>query len=571
MESLADRFGVQLETEDEDPGAAARRQRRERLHSLLDRVDHLLLALPVGGGRGAGRARLPAGARPDRGDAQGVPGRLRAQRLGPDAAAPRGRAGYTDEELLAAGLAQRSRNRPGSVYDRFRERIMFPAVDARGRVHGFGARRDAREPGRRRSTSTPPTASSTTSARSCSGSTWRARPPPRPGRMILVEGYTDVLALHQAGIRNAVGIMGTSLTEEQVRELERVVQGAGAVPRRRPGRPGGDAARLAPGRRARPGAARGPAARGHRPRRPDRARRGRGAAHAGARARRRSSSSTSSGSSSAPTPRSAEGRDRALAELRPVLNELPRQRPARRAGAPGRRAPGADRGPAGHAAGSGGSAGGLAPASRPAGQRAGPRRRAGGGRGGRRAGPGGARRAPLPGAVPGGARRRAPRLLARDRRRRAAHQHGAAPRRAPPGRALARAAGRPARRRRGVRPHRSAAWSSSPAASRTPAPTAWSTPASSSSSTAWSARSSAPGPTGAGTSDLAHRARGGARRDAGRRWRGSRRPSELARGGVDERGVMSRVSTRLQRFSVRPTCEHMFLVDRMARETGWIE
>jgi DNA primase len=42
--------------------------------------------------------------------------------------------------------------------------------------------------------------------------------------MILVEGYTDVLALHQAGLRNAVGIMGTALTEEQVRELERIVR-----------------------------------------------------------------------------------------------------------------------------------------------------------------------------------------------------------------------------------------------------------------------------------------------------------------------------------------------------------
>jgi DNA primase len=41
--------------------------------------------------------------------------------------------------------------------------------------------------------------------------------------MVLVEGYTDVLALHQAGLSNAVGVMGTSLTEEQVAELERVV------------------------------------------------------------------------------------------------------------------------------------------------------------------------------------------------------------------------------------------------------------------------------------------------------------------------------------------------------------
>src|SRR5206468_4962149 len=46
----------------------------------------------------------------------------------------------------------------------------------------------------------------------------------RNGRMILVEGYTDVLALHQAGLRNAVGIMGTALTEEQAGELERVVK-----------------------------------------------------------------------------------------------------------------------------------------------------------------------------------------------------------------------------------------------------------------------------------------------------------------------------------------------------------
>ena len=41
--------------------------------------------------------------------------------------------------------------------------------------------------------------------------------------MILVEGYTDVLALHQAGLRNAVGIMGTSFTDEQATELERTV------------------------------------------------------------------------------------------------------------------------------------------------------------------------------------------------------------------------------------------------------------------------------------------------------------------------------------------------------------
>ena len=52
----------------------------------------------------------------------------------------RGRAGFSEEELLAAGLAQRSHVNPDQVYDRFRERIMFPSADARGRVLGFGAR-----------------------------------------------------------------------------------------------------------------------------------------------------------------------------------------------------------------------------------------------------------------------------------------------------------------------------------------------------------------------------------------------------------------------------------------------
>ena len=128
-----------------------------------------------------GRRARPAPAREyllgrglDRGDAAGVPGRLRAERLGPDPARlarrrvqRRGAAGGR----ARAALAQRA---PASVYDRFRERIMFPAADARGRVLGFGARamRDNQRP------EVPqhrPTASSTTSARSCSGSTSRAR------------------------------------------------------------------------------------------------------------------------------------------------------------------------------------------------------------------------------------------------------------------------------------------------------------------------------------------------------------------------------------------------------------
>jgi DNA primase len=222
MESLADRFGVGLETEAEDPEAATRRQRRERLHSLLDRTA-TYYSRYLWEAREAGDARAYLLGRGLEEEA------LKEFRVGyaPSAwdrilLASR-RAGYSDDELLAVGLAQRSRDRPGSIYDRFRGRIMFPAVDARGRVHGFGARR-------MRENQHGPKYLNTSD-----GELYHKREvlfgidlaraaAARAGRMILVEGYTDVLALHQAGIRNAVGIMGTSLTEEQVVELERTVK-----------------------------------------------------------------------------------------------------------------------------------------------------------------------------------------------------------------------------------------------------------------------------------------------------------------------------------------------------------
>ncbi|HUO72814.1 MAG TPA: DNA primase [Solirubrobacteraceae bacterium] len=221
MEALADRFGVTLETEDEDPAAASRRARNERLYTLLGRTAtyyarYLWESREAGAARGylLGRGlteetlrEFKVGYAPSAWDRI-----LRASR----------EAGFTEQELLDAGLIQRSKTRPGQVYDRFRERIMFPAVDARGRTRGFGARA-MRE-------NQPPKYLNTSD-----GAVYHKRsqlfgidlaraPSAGAGRMILVEGYTDVLALHQAGLRNTVGIMGTALTEEQVRELERIVK-----------------------------------------------------------------------------------------------------------------------------------------------------------------------------------------------------------------------------------------------------------------------------------------------------------------------------------------------------------
>ena len=221
LESLADRFGVSLEKHDEDPAAAARRQRRARLQELLGRAATYYTrylwesteAADARGyllGRGLTEETLRAfrvGYAPSRWDRI-----LLASR----------QAGYSDEELLSCGLVRRSRDRPGQVYDFFRSRIMFPTADARGRLLGFGAR--TMQESEREPKYINTAANELYNKRSVLYGIDRARASAaKAGRAILVEGYTDVLALGQAGIENVVGVMGTSFTEEQATELQRLV------------------------------------------------------------------------------------------------------------------------------------------------------------------------------------------------------------------------------------------------------------------------------------------------------------------------------------------------------------
>jgi DNA primase len=219
LELLADRYGIELEREQEDPRAAERRRRRERLLSLLERTaGYYVRCLWETPEAGPAREYLEG-----RGLTEET---LRAFRVGyaPSAwdrvlLASR-RAGFSEEELLATGLAQRSRTRAGSLYDRFRERIMFPLSDARGRVLGFGARslRENQKPKYLNS----PEGELYHKGRQVFGADLARAEAARAGAVIAVEGYTDVLALHQAGLANAVAIMGTALTEEQVAELSRL-------------------------------------------------------------------------------------------------------------------------------------------------------------------------------------------------------------------------------------------------------------------------------------------------------------------------------------------------------------
>lgn len=221
MESLAERFGVTLEVADEDPLARARRERRERLHKLLDRAA-AYYARYLWEAREAEPARAYLAAR---GLQEAT---LKAYRVGYAPSAwdrlllVARQAGFSEDELLATGMAQRSKQQRGSIYDRFRERIMFPLADARGRVVGFGARamRDNQ----------PPKYLNTSEGEvfhkgsQLFGIDLARKAAARAGSVVLAEGYTDVLALHQAGVENAVGIMGTSFTDEQASELERTAR-----------------------------------------------------------------------------------------------------------------------------------------------------------------------------------------------------------------------------------------------------------------------------------------------------------------------------------------------------------
>lgn len=122
--------------------------------------------------------------------------------------------GYTKTDLLAAGLVVS--NQKGRVYDKFRNRLMFPVIDVRGDVVAFGGRvLDKSEPKYMNTTETI-----VYSKRRNLYGINLAKKTKRPN-FILCEGNIDVITLHQAGFDNAVASMGTALTTEQTKILSR--------------------------------------------------------------------------------------------------------------------------------------------------------------------------------------------------------------------------------------------------------------------------------------------------------------------------------------------------------------
>ncbi len=119
--------------------------------------------------------------------------------------------GFSDEELVAGFLAKRSQ-KTGNLFDLYRNRVIFPIIDTQGNIVAFGGRvMDGSEPKYLNSSDTAAFKKSrhlfalNFARKSCAE------------RMILCEGYMDVISLHEAGFENAVATLGTAITSEQAR------------------------------------------------------------------------------------------------------------------------------------------------------------------------------------------------------------------------------------------------------------------------------------------------------------------------------------------------------------------
>ncbi len=216
LELVAQRSGVTLELEAEPAGAVKARRSRESQLATVDRAAAFYAA----------HLWSPAGRRvlaylASRGLEEPI---LREFRVGvapdlPDGLiTAAGRGGVSTVDLGRAGLTIEEGT--GVARDRFRNRIMFPVSDWSGKVVGFGARR-LRETDRAKYVNSP--ASELFRKKELLfGATQARKHAAHEQTSVFVEGYIDVLALHQADVRNTVAPMGTSVTEVQIAVLRRL-------------------------------------------------------------------------------------------------------------------------------------------------------------------------------------------------------------------------------------------------------------------------------------------------------------------------------------------------------------
>lgn len=131
--------------------------------------------------------------------------------------------GFNEDFILKTGLC--IRNEQGKTYDRFRNRVIFPIHTISGKVVGFGGRvLDSRTKGVQVKYQNSPESAIYSKKRELYGLYQAKQAIVRNELCYLVEGYTDVMAMHQQGVENVVASSGTALTEEQIRAIHRFTE-----------------------------------------------------------------------------------------------------------------------------------------------------------------------------------------------------------------------------------------------------------------------------------------------------------------------------------------------------------
>ena len=213
VRALAKRAGMTVPEDEQYQSRYRAQERLWALHKEAARFFHAQLYAPVGAaaleyarGRGMPKSVLTTfgiGYAPNTWDAM-----VKAMRA----------KGYTDQELIDSGLVTVSKKN-GNLFDRFRDRLMFPIIDVRGNVIGFGGRiMNNDDPNAAKYLNSPETMIFNKRKNLFALNLAKKS---KLGYLILVEGYMDAIALHQYGFDCAVASLGTSLTEEHAALLTR--------------------------------------------------------------------------------------------------------------------------------------------------------------------------------------------------------------------------------------------------------------------------------------------------------------------------------------------------------------
>ena len=215
VRSLAKRAGMEVPEDEQYQSRYRAQERLWALHKEAARFFHSQLYAPVGQaalsyalGRGMTKGILTTfgvGYAPDTWDSL-----VKAMKA----------KGYTEQELKDSGLVSISQKN-GNIFDRFRDRLMFPVIDVRGNVIAFSGRTLKKDEDVAKYLNSPETLIFN-KRKNLFGLNLAKKT--KENSLILVEGNVDVVALHQYGFDNAVASLGTSLTEEQAALMTRYAE-----------------------------------------------------------------------------------------------------------------------------------------------------------------------------------------------------------------------------------------------------------------------------------------------------------------------------------------------------------